>query len=353
MIYNCHIHTFKQEDVPRGFLPLGLVRVLNTRVGYFIFKNFLKLLNPVFKRADFNRYLKFVEIGKLDSQLEIFREVEKFYPTGTKFISLAMDMAYMNAGKVPRDYEEQVAELCSLPDNVLPFIHIDPRRKNALNLLYKYSSRVAGVKIYTPLGYMPFDDRLFPIYDYCQTNNLPIMAHCGGNTVSYKGSKKEIIHILTKYLPYDKKWEKMKKDELLSLFVNPRAWTYVLERYPKLNVCLAHWGADKHWDKMITNPSDKTNWYYIIKEMLIEYPNLYTDISFTLHNKEYFSSLKVLLQSKEKVAKSVLFGSDYYMIQTLADEKRFCLDLRGYLGEDLFQIIAKENVERYLKTNLW
>ncbi len=33
-IYNCHSHTFQKEDVPAGFLPFGLVKVISTKVGF-------------------------------------------------------------------------------------------------------------------------------------------------------------------------------------------------------------------------------------------------------------------------------------------------------------------------------
>jgi len=44
----------------------------------------------------------------------------------------------MGAGKVERDYREQLTELANLrdtyPDSVIPFIHIDPRREGFYDL---------------------------------------------------------------------------------------------------------------------------------------------------------------------------------------------------------------------------
>ncbi|MGM0613627.1 MAG: amidohydrolase family protein, partial [Bacteroidota bacterium] len=89
------------------------------------------------------------------------------------------------------------------------------------------------------------------------------------------------------------------------------------------------------------------NWFYIIKDMIKEYDNLYADISFTLHNQEFFSTLKVLLNDVA-IKDRVLYGSDYYMVQTRSTERRFAIDLRAYLGEKYFQAIATTNPERFL-----
>ena len=34
-----------------------------------------------------------------------------------------------------------------------------------------------GVKIYTNLGYFPYDDNLNSIWKYCEKHNIPILAH--------------------------------------------------------------------------------------------------------------------------------------------------------------------------------
>ncbi|MGM0613064.1 MAG: hypothetical protein ACQESM_06120, partial [Bacteroidota bacterium] len=61
MFYNVHIHTFKDEDVPRRFLPLGLVRILATKPGFRIVSKILNNLNPFSDKDTFDRYVKFVK----------------------------------------------------------------------------------------------------------------------------------------------------------------------------------------------------------------------------------------------------------------------------------------------------
>ena len=155
-MYNCHIHTFTEKDVPRNFLPLGLVRVLSTKAGFRTIANILNNINPFSNKDFFDRYVRFVEIARFGSQIDIFKECSRFYPADSRFIVLSMDMANMNAGKVPRKYEEQLDELIKLknafPTQVIPFIHIDPRRgrEEVKNLLKTYRGiNKEGIIIHT------------------------------------------------------------------------------------------------------------------------------------------------------------------------------------------------------------
>jgi hypothetical protein len=194
MLYNCHIHTFTEDDIPRKFLPLGLVRILASTAGFRIIGGALNLLNPFTTKDQFSSYVRFIEIGRFGTQQKIFEECQKFYPVNSKFIIMAMDMAYMDSGKVPRPYEEQLKELSDLkktyPDYVIPFVHIDPRRPGILELLKKCVEEwgFMGIKIYTSLGYFPYDPRLFPVYEYAEEKGLPVISHCSpNNPVHYKG----------------------------------------------------------------------------------------------------------------------------------------------------------------------
>ncbi|NOU48196.1 MAG: amidohydrolase family protein [Bacteroidales bacterium] len=347
MFYNCHIHTFTEEDVPRGFLPLGLVRIMASTTGFSLVSRVLNNLNPFSDNDSFDRYCKFARIGKNCSQPDIFEGSRKFYPNGTRFAILAMDMAFMNAGKVPRDYIKQLEELANLKTNfpqVIPFIHIDPRRPGFMDILKKCVEEwdFGGVKIYPPLGYFPYDDRLNPVYQYCTEHNIPVISHCSPyNPVHFKGSKNELEQLLSKSkTPININGKNRK--ELCACFTNPKNWEYVLNDFPELRVCLAHFGSAYYWKKYLENPSEAENWFVIIKDMIPAHNNLYTDISFTLSEQEYFSVLKVLLTDTVLQSK-ILFGSDYYMVETKATEKRFALDLRAFIGETYFESIATNN----------
>ena len=347
MFYNCHIHTFMDTDVPRKFLPLGIVRLLATKRGFNIIARILNNLNPFSDNDALDRYVKFVEISKLGSQKNIFKECKRFYPADVKFAILPMDMAFMGAGKVPRPYIEQLSELADLSrldPQIIPFIHIDPRRDGFYDLLRKCIEDwgFKGVKIYPPLGYFPYDEDLYPVYKYCQENDIPIISHCSPyNPVYFKGKKKELLELLSKSnTPIDPKGKNRK--ELCSHFTNPTNWEYVLNDFKKLRVCLAHFGSAYFWKEYLDNPGQSENWFIMIREMIKKYDNLYTDISFTLNHQEYFPLLKVLLTDSSLRSK-ILFGSDYYMVETKATERRFGLDLRAFIGESYFRSIAVDN----------
>jgi len=353
MYINTHIHTFRDVDIPRKFLPLQFVRFLASKPGYYLTAKVLNNLNPFSDEDLFNRYLKFVRIGKMGSQQQIFENCSRFYPKNSKFVILPMDMAYMGAGKVPRAYADQLAELGQLKKThpqTLPFIHIDPRRDGIFDLLKKSVEEwgFKGIKLYPPLGYFPYDERLYPIYEYCQKNNLSVISHCSPyNPVHFKGSKKELFELLSKSdKPIDTKGKSRKK--LCSNFSHPNNYSRVLKDFSNLNICLAHFGSEYYWDKYLDNPNEEDNWFVIIKEMLQKYDNLYSDISFTLNNEDFFPLLKVLLGNK-KLRNKILFGSDYYMVETKTTELKFSIDLRAYLGEDYFSTIAIDNPQRFLK----
>ena len=348
-IINSHIHSFTEKDVPRKFLPLGLVRFLATKPGFSIVAAGLNFLNPLSKNNQFKKYLRFAEIGKLGSQENIALECAKYYPKGTEFIILAIDMHYMDAGKVPNDYLEQLDELRRLKekygDLVHPFVHVDPRRDGIISYIEANLNWIEGIKLYPPLGYFPYDERLMKLYDICEKNNLPIVAHCGPETPTYNRNSKKNIRKMLKGYPYNKKDDKQK---LCSYFAQPDNYRGILEKHPNLNICLAHWGSECSWESYLKDPLAKDNWFLTIKEMMKTYPNLYTDISFTLNNQQYFSVLKLLLDDKDLV-KKIMFGSDYYMVETKSEEKKFCIDLRAYLGEDVFKQIAEINPRTFLK----
>ena len=354
MIYNCHIHTFTEDDIPRKYLPLGLVRILATRSGFRFIGSVLNNINPYSEKDFFDRYVRFVKISKKDSQLEIFKECEQFYPANSRFIILPMDMTKMNAGKVPRQYEKQLEELAlvrdAFPQQVIPFIHVDTQREGVMKLLRYYIEEKGfkGVKLYPPIGYYPYDPLLMnEVFPYCEEKNLPVLAHGSPyNATRNRGSKKEICRLLGRPVN-DPELKGKKKKELTALFTHPNNYRRVFDKFKKLRLCIAHFGSEYYWKKFIENPGNPDNWFVIIRQMLAEYKNFYTDISFTLNKKEYFPLLKVLL-TDNNIKNKILFGSDYYMVETKADERRFGLDLRAYLGEDDFHTIAVTNPERYL-----
>ena len=352
MFYNTHIHTFMDIDVPRRFLPMSLVRLLATKAGTAIIARFLNLLNPFSDNDIFNRYVKFLKTGKLGSQEKIFQQCQKYYPRNSRFVILSMDMEFMGAGEVPRQYRDQLSDLAFMAKKmheVIPFMHVDPRRPGVLDLLKRNveDQGFKGIKLYPPLGYFPYDQDLYPVYEYCQAHNLPVITHCSPfSQVHYRGKRKDLAVLLAKSNTQINISGQSKK-KLSDYFTHPSNYEVILRDFPKLRICAAHFGSSHYWDEFLTNPQAEDNWFRIIRDMIEKYDNFYTDISFTLNNREYFSLLKVLMFD-EKINRKILFGSDYYMVETKTDERRFGIDLRAFLGIDYFKLISEENPKVFL-----
>jgi len=315
----------------------------------------LNTLNPYSDDDTLHRYQRFIEIGKNRKQTEIFEEYcEPFYPDDTRFVVLAMDMAFMGAGKVPHSYIGQLDELTELKNKysqrILPIIHLDPRRDDYLELMKKYIGEKGfrGVKIYPSIGYFPYDDRLYPVYDYCLANDLPVMSHCSiYNPTYFKGKKKDLYELLSKSRTPIETRGKNKK-QLCAYFAHPKNWEIVLNDFPNLRLCLSHFGSSYFWDKYMKEPSEEDNWFVIIKEMIPRYGNLYADISFTLSSQEYLPMLTILL-SDNQLRSKILFGTDFYMVSTKTTERQFSVNLRAFIGESNFEAIAMNNPKEFFK----
>ena len=92
--------------------------------------------------------------------------------------------------------------------------------------------------------------------------------------------------------------------ELLTLFTDPDSYKPILEAHPKLRICLAHFGGAGDWNRYLQHPWDgdraTESWLAKILDMIRsgDYPNLWTDISYTVFaDDEYVYLLKVLLST--------------------------------------------------------
>jgi predicted TIM-barrel fold metal-dependent hydrolase len=350
MFINSHIHTLLfRKDVPKNFIPPFLTFLIE-KIPFTekLLRNILPSKNDIL-----DRYMNFVDTGEMETQEDVFLECAKNYPSDTCFIIKSMDMKFMGAGKVKRDYPEQLIELKNLAKKyqgrIFPAIMLDPRRNKIFSLLIdaveRWGFKVAA--IYPNLGYYPFDDMLHPCYEYCQRMKVPILAHASPfNPVHFRGSRKETLRLLgmTDIPFYSQK-------ELCSFFAQPRNYIRLLQKYPTLNFCLAHAGSQYYWNKFLEDEKDG-NWFCEEMEMIEKYPNLFIDISYTMSNKKYWPLLKVLLnESKYKNTRfhqAVLFGSDFYMVQIEGTEREWSINFRAFLGDELFFQIAEKNPKKYL-----
>jgi len=173
---------------------------------------------------------------------------------------------------------------------MLPFIAADPNREDVRNIVIDalQGGGFKGVKIYPVMGFTPDDKRLYPIYEYCVENNVPITAHCENGGIP--GFQK-YYHL-----------------------ADPKYWSAVLKDFPTLTLNLAH------------NDRTGSSWQPKIAELIKTYPNVYTDISYDTEMwfmpRRYFKSIKRMLGTP-KIQDRLLYGTDWYMGRFLWTEKSY------------------------------
>jgi predicted TIM-barrel fold metal-dependent hydrolase len=316
------------------------------------------------------RYAEILDTSYAAKQDEVFDIVRRSYPVGTCFVVLPMDMTQMNAGRVPCSIAEQHQQLAELSKSnkgiVAPFVAVDPRHADAVDPRDRFDIVKAtidliedgfcGIKLYPPTGYHPFDERLHPLYDYANERKIPVLSHCSRPaSVQYRGTPAPEMRMDPenpgRRLDYN-------RFNLLTYFTRPDAYLPILRRWTALPVCLAHFGGAGDWDNYINKPWQPpadpvlgTNWLERILELIRsgDYPNLWTDISYTLFaNNDFVYGLKLLLQ-EQRVLDHVMFGSDFYVVEnaTLKERER-AIRIRAILGDTVFQTIAEANPRRFL-----
>jgi hypothetical protein len=97
--------------------------------------------------------------------------------------------------------------------------------------------------------------------------------------------------------------------------VHPKNWRPVLERYPRLRLCLAHFGGDE-W----RGDGVDSDWVREIVELTAEYPNVYTDMSCQdLGDAAVLGNVKILLRrivcdsGYRHLREKMIFGVDWYL----------------------------------------
>lgn len=400
-----------------------------------------KLSLPGKKTKDLiRRYLRLLDFSyntdakEAYTQEYVFQRLQNYYPQGTKFVVLTMDMEYMGGDKPAKSFSDQlekIEDLAERDDTMLPFLCVDPRRLTDTKETDRwdwddYSKRIdtkkyKGIKLYPALGYYPFDWRLIPIYEKALEHKLPIMTHCSHGPVYSRDSWKRKIHgthpfsdmeiskrvlkgqhiesytvhytdplnylvlVRREYLLHYLK--KVKNDTGNFSKEEMDCWTAFLDRYgedfgkipdfSKLKICLAHWGGGEEWDRYLEDYQpdlhervdplkddltvdgkfkdvwDTYSWFSLIHEFIsLDQYNFYTDISFTLHEEKYLNILRVQMEDKTRKER-ILFGTDYYVVSHKETEREFSIDVRGSLGNTLWNQLADANPKAYLASDFF
>jgi len=357
-ITNCHTHIFTTAIVPDGFLP-WYVRPFERWLDREGVEDVLKrLARPLGKDVQYliHKYHTFAAIGRKTSMAEVFDHLCGFYPDDTRFVVLPMDMEFMQAGRVRMGLIEQLDGLAALKrthgDRILPFVFAHPERRDVADIVKRYveDHGFEGIKIYPPLGYFPFDERLNPVYSYAENHGLPVISHCSRGGVFFRG---RITEAMRRHPITGQRLGGKDNDTFCDNYSDPKNYRDVLEQFPKLKMCLAHFGGEGEWNKYLDSSHDHStandNWFSDIRNLMHEFPTLYTDVSYTHSCPRLLPLLRLIMETDVTVSNRVLFGTDYYMTEQEASEREHSIRLRTAMGERIFTMMAGVNPIAFLR----
>jgi len=263
------------------------------------------------------------------------------------------------------NYDIQLNDISQLknsyPNDVYPFIAIDPRREGIIDKFINqiYAENIfCGVKLYTPNGYSPADTDLMKpggLYDFCVQHNVPITAHHSFSGFATPLSSVEIdgliydkgVQEVHGYVSLSKVFSASWVQERATRFNHPDIWEKVMEKYPTLKLNLAHFAyGNAEWQKkiyrMISNP---------------KYVNMHTDLSCWCNLKDQDND-EIGLQSfydlyyknaSEYVKGKILYGSDFYLDLIYTDSlSSYLSNFNEVFPADEFKRIAFTNAKRFL-----
>lgn len=355
----------------------ALKSALDSKAGRSIVNRLAGMFNTETQRK-VARYISFMRVGGLGSQQEIFEQAlaigKKFDPS-IRMIALTLNMDHMDSERdVRKSFETQLEEVRNIrryyPRNFFPFLGIDPYHKAGIELKewaqHNFESGFLrngealpyffGIKLYPAHGFFPFDRALEELYAYAEEYNLPIISHCTRSGSMYIGDdiedripkfplflnptgskrEKEATQRIHSRIQRFYKAELIKNnalgnnDQACDLFSHPENFIPVLEKFPNLKVCLAHMGGLTEFLEYTAVPKDiqrqrdleqNGKWLDLIQTMMRTYPNLYTDISYTLSGFDQPAILNTLGQflgdpaDPQALGKRVLFGTDFFMTE--------------------------------------
>jgi len=149
---NSHTHIFTTKNVPVNFLPWFIKPIAKYAVKKWMVKllRFLRLKSYSYL---VDKFITFKKIGELETQEKVFNHLTRFYPKESKFVTLSMDMEYMDAGRLPDSFSKQLKELTVLkkiyPIEIYPFVFAHPERPNILDIVKAHieEHKFSGIKI--------------------------------------------------------------------------------------------------------------------------------------------------------------------------------------------------------------
>lgn len=218
-------------------------------------------------------------------------DMSHYYPHGRCFYDFVTD-------QLPRMRRLVAAN----KGRLLTFVAYSPERPNDLNVVLRAldDADAAGVKFYPPNGYLPNEKRHDALYSAMIDRDRPLFAHC--TPVGFEAK------------PHS------------GLNSDPKFWAEVLERFPKLRLCLAHSGGDEPWfhpDKWDASFAPRA------VELAAAFDNVY--LEFGYHDdilndavrENFIARLSSVLQANPALGRKIMYGSDWHIIARLVDHQKY------------------------------
>ena len=251
-------------------------------------KSFMKRNGPILKACRFFR----LDMSKLPTTTD--QLVEEMEDAGVaKAVILGQD-THATRNPAFRHYTLRNDEIASMAskfgDRLVPFAGVDPNAgAAALRELKRAVKKLGmrGMKVHGSANSVYLNDgkKMFPLYEYCQEQGIPVLCHTGttglGDT-EIRYSKTELV------------------DE-------------VCQKFPDLRVIMAHFG----WP-----------WPEVAVAVALRNPNVFIDVSGW---KPKYTPQSVLPYLNGILQDRFLFGTDYPMLR----QKEWMEDFRSSLGPRL------------------
>ena len=146
---------------------------------------------------------------------------------------------YKNCSFAPNDKVLQAVK--DHPDRLVGNVYLDPRWPDACDIFERYMQEgFRCVKMFPPVGFMPDDERNFPLYEKIEAAGVPILFHAGQTN----------IQIISK--------EPGVRRATNSRYSNPMNFDMVARLFPRMPIVLAHMGYPYYveaWSVAHANPN--------------------------------------------------------------------------------------------------
>ena len=268
-------------------------------------REFMKKNGPIMKACDFFK----LDVAKLPpSTDQLLDEMDEAGVTRAVILGQDTSATKNPAFKNYTMKNDEVAKMAARSGGrLIPFAGVDPNAgKAALRELKRAAEELGmrGLKVHSSANSVYLNDRrmMFPIYDYCQSANLPVLFHTGttglGDT-EIRYSKPELV------------------DE-------------VCQAFPDLKVVMAHFG----WP-----------WPDVTIAIALRSPNVFIDVSGW---KPRYLPQSIMPYLNGILQDRFLFGTDYPMLR----QKEWMEDFRQNLAPKLKPGVAEKllggNAQRLL-----